>query len=618
MNTIIGYYKEYTYKFDSILSISLLVVLALHYLKVLSGFDATVLITFTILGTLPIFISAIKSVKEKEWASMDMLASIALLFSIITHEWASAVFISLMLSSSRILGDITERKTRKSIDALLKLRPEKAKVERDGTIKEIMTEEVVVGDIVVVDTGEYIPIDGIVLSGNASVNESSLTGESLPIEKGERSKASSGTLVVSGSIRIQTVLVGKDTTLEKIIALVEVAQAEKPETQTLGEKFGKFYLILVFVGSIVLYLVTRNLSLVLSVVLVVCADDIAVAIPLGYLRAIGSAAKNGVIVKGGKHLETLGKIDVIVFDKTGTLTTGKLKVTAVYATEKSNEEEVRKLGGIAARRSNHPLAKAVTDHAEGKGEQVVYPDEADVIEGKGVVAKWQGIEMALGREMLMQEKNATFDDAIRKKAEEYEVLGESVSYLSKNGDVIGFFAAGDTLKHNAKKTVEELFALGIKKVVMLSGDNERVAGTVAKKLGIKDFHASLLPEDKLNRLRVLHKKYKVAMVGDGVNDAAALSISHVGIAMGALGSDSAIESAEIVLMHDNLSAIPRTIQLARDVHNVSIQDFGIWVITNMCGLFLVFTGAIGPSGAAAYNFISDFFPLLNSIRVKMK
>jgi Cd2+/Zn2+-exporting ATPase len=618
MNNLVEYYKKYTYKVDIALSVALIFVLIAHYTGLFFTFDTVVLVTFTFLGTFPIFISAFQSLREKEWASMDMLASIALFFSIVTHEWASAVFISLMLSSSRILGDITERRTRKSIDALLKLRPDTARVEVEGSIKVVKTEEVKVGDIVVVDIGEYIPIDGVIVQGNATVNESSLTGESFPVEKSVTQKASSGTFVVSGSIRIKTLLIGKDTTLEKIIALVETAQTEKPKTQTLGEKFGKFYLVGAFAGSLILYLVTKDLRLVLAVVLVVCADDIAVAIPLGYLRAIGSAAKHGVIVKGGKHLETLGSVDVIVFDKTGTLTTGKLKVAGIYATETSNEEELIKLGGIVAKRSQHPLSRAITEYVEEKNVEVIFPDEADVVEGKGVIAMYQGTTITLGRDMFMKEKGINCSDALLKKAEEFQTKGESVSYVAKNSEVIGIFAAGDTIKPGAKKAVEDLFALGIKKVIMLSGDNERVAQAVAREIGITDVHANLLPQDKLDRLRELHKKHKVAMVGDGVNDAAALSLSHVGIAMGALGSDSAIESAEIVLMHDNLSAIPRTIELARSVHSVSIQDFFIWVVTNGFGLVLVFTGTIGPSGAAAYNFISDFFPLLNSMRVKMK
>lgn len=618
MNKIISYYSKYEYFSDIILSVFLMAVLIIHYLKLLHNLDYYILIIFVCLGTLPVFIGAIASVMKREWASMDMLASIALVFSVISGEWPSVIFISLMLSSARILENVTESRTRKSIDTLLKLRPEKAKVEHNGIIKEIKVEDVKIGDIVIVDVGDYIPIDGIIISGEASVNESSLTGESLPVEKVINEKASSGTLVVSGSLKIKTLLIGKDTTLAKIISLIEQAEGEKSQTQTLGEKFSKFYLVSVFIVSFLLFILTKNLPLVLSVVLVVCADDIAIAIPLAYLRAIGSAAKIGVIVKGGKHLEVLGKIDIIVFDKTGTLTTGKLKISDVYVSEKSNEKELIKLGGIISRRSNHPLSKSITEYAKEKGESEIYPDEANVIEGKGVVAKIKNIEVVLGRDILMMERGFIFDEAIKNKAEEFELKGDSISYLAKNGEVIGFFVASDNIKEEAKETIKELYSLGIKKVIMLSGDNERVVKSVAQKIGIKDFHANLLPEDKLNRLRLLHKEYKVAMVGDGVNDVAALSIAHVGIAMGALGSDSAIESAEIVLMHDNLSAIPKIIKLARNVHSISKQDFGIWAVTNTFGLVLVFAGLIGPSGAAAYNFISDFFPLLNSVRVKIK
>lgn len=618
MKKILSYYSEYEYVSDILLSICLVLVLVAHQLKLFPFLGNDLLIIFTFFGTLPVFISAVSLVGKKEWASMDMLASIALIFSILSKEWSSAVFISLMLSSARILEKITEKKTRKSIDSLLKLRPEKAKVEKDGLIKEIKAEDVKIGDIVVVDVGEYIPIDGIVVEGNASVNESSLTGESIPVEKDIDKKVASGTLVVSGSIRIKTLLIGKDTTLEKIIALIEQAEDEKPQTQTIGEKFGKFYLVSVFFGSAILFIITNNLPLVLSVVLVVCADDIAIAIPLGYLRAIGQAAKQGVIIKGGKHLEALGKIDVIVFDKTGTLTTGKLKVKSIYASSKITEEELIRLGGVASRRSEHPISIAVTEYATEKGEKEEYPEDADVVGGRGVIAKIKGVDVALGRDLFMQEKNFSFDENLKKKAEEFEEQGESISYLAKNGEVVGFFTAGDSIKEDAKQAISDLYALGVKKIVMLSGDNERSARSVAKKVGIKDFHANLLPEDKLKRLKEFHKKYKVAMVGDGVNDAASLKISDVGIAMGALGSDSAIESADIVLMHDNLSAIPRIMTLARGAHSISLQAFGIWVVTNAFGLVLVFSGMIGPSGAAAYNFISDFFPLMNSLRIKMK
>ncbi len=618
IDAVAFYYRKFEYHVDVILSVALVAVLILHYSRVFLVFDTEVLVAATCLGTLPVFISAVQSLREKDWASMDMLASIALILSIASNEFASAVFISLMLSFSRILENITERKTRKNIDSLLKLRPEKAKVDVGGILREVKTEDIHVGDNIIVDVGEYIPIDGVVLDGVASINESSLTGESLPVEKEKGDLVSSGTFVVSGSLKIQTKYIGEDTSLEKIIRLVEQAQEEKPKTQTLGERFGKVYLVSVFVVATALFLWTRNLPLVLSVVLVVCADDVAVAIPLGYLKAIGSAAKQGVIIKGGKHLEALGKVNAIVFDKTGTLTTGVLQVTSVVSEKEEGEEEVIRIGSIVSRRSNHPLAIAITAYGDSRNGKETYPEQAEVIEGKGVVARIGDDNIALGREVLMQERGSSVSDSLRRKAEGCEARGESVSYIEKNGEVIGFFAASDTIKPDAKKTIKALYSLGIKKIVILSGDNERVVRHVAEQVGIKDFEYGLLPEGKLDVLRKLHKSHVVSMVGDGVNDAAALSISHVGIAMGALGSDSAIESAEIVLMHDSLSSLPKVIQLARDVHTISLQDFGIWVITNAFGLVLVFCGVIGPAGAAAYNFISDFFPLLNSMRVTMK
>lgn len=618
MNAIVSYYSKHKYEMDILLSILLILTLVVHYLNLASVADTYLLILFTFLGTLPVFVSAFYSLFKGEGISMEMLASIALLFSIASGQWASAVFISLMLSSARILDEITETRTRKNIDSLLKLRPEKAKVEKDGKITVIKASDVKVGDIIVVDTGEYIPIDGTIISGDASINESSLTGESMPVEKERGKQASSGTHVVSGSIKIRTEHIGKDTTLEKIIALIEEAENEKPKTQTMGEKFSKIYLISIFFGSIILFLFTQNLLLVLSVVLVVCADDIAVAIPLAYLRAIGSAAKSGVIIKGGRHLETLGKVDTIIFDKTGTLTTGKIQISSIYTNGDISEDECARLGGIVSRRSNHPLSKAIVEYVDRKGFAEEYPDEARIIEGRGVVGSVQGAEVVLGREILMKEKEVAFDSGIGEKAKECELQGDSISFLAKDGKVVGFFAERDTVKANAALVIKRLRAVGVKNIIMLSGDNDRVAKNVASQIGITDFYANLKPEDKVNKIKELHKKHITAMVGDGVNDVAALSISHVGIAMGGLGSDSAIDSAQIVLMHDNLEDIPETIQLARSVRSISRQDFGIWVVTNSLGLIGVFSGMIGPSGAAAYNFITDFFPLFNSVRVKMK
>lgn len=602
--------------FDSALSIVLIIVLVLHYFKYTAGIDAYFLMLMAILGTLPVFWSAIKSIREGEWASMDTLASIALIFSLLAKEWASAVFISLMLAAARILGDLTEVQMKKSIKGLLKLRPDNVKVARNGKIETIPLIQIIKGDIVVLDLSDRIPVDGVVIEGNATVDESSLTGESLPIEKTVGSKVYSSTLVSSGNIRIKTELVGKETTLERIINLVESARAEKPKTQTMGEKFGKIYLISMLLVSALIFIITHNLLLVLSVVLVVCADDIAVAIPIAYLRGISAAARQGIIIKGAMHMETLGKAQIFVFDKTGTLTKGKLAVSNIIPAYGFIESQVLEAGILVSSRSKHPIDLAITKYAEEKGLIKQEPDSVEEISGKGIVAHKGGETIILGREAFIKSQNINVSEELGKKAFEFSNNGLSVSFVAKNGITIGFVAVADKVKSNAKQAIEELKSLGVKKVIMLTGDNESVARNVAEQLGITDFRSGLLPEDKVKVVKELHQEGIVVMVGDGVNDAAALSMANVGVAMGAMGVDGAIESAEIVLMRDDLTKIAETIRLARKVSQVSVQDFYIWGVTNTVGLAFVFGGLIGPSGAALYNFVSDFFPLLNSVRVR--
>lgn len=602
---------------EMFLIVVLLLTLIAHLLLKSTPIDLWIMLLGTVAGVTPVFINAFRSLREREWASMDTLASVALIFSIIEGEWASAVFIALMLSAARLLEHITEARMERSIKSLMKLKPTTAKVERDGKLIVIATAHIIVGDIVVVDAGERIAVDGIIESGDATIDESSLTGESLPVDKTNGASVSSSTLVASGSVRVRTTRIGKDTTIERIIALVESSQEEKPEIETLGAKFGKIYLVFIFVGAAILLILTQNASLVLAVVLVVCADDVVIAIPLAHLRAIGTAAKRGIIVKGGKHLEMLGKVDTIVFDKTGTLTKGKPEVTTVVIAPRVKEGVLLQIAALAAQHSTHPLSKALVTYATKQGVILEEVHDAVVVGGKGVIAKFKRSRIIVGNEKFFINEGFTIDAALLQKAIAETETGKSISYVGKGNKVLGFCALSDTVKMDAGRVMNELRALGMKKIIMLSGDNERAAGALAKQVGIDIWFANLLPEDKVAKIKELSETGIVAMVGDGVNDAAALALAHVGIAMGGLGSDGAIESANIVLMHDNLDAIPQTIKLAHAVRRISIQDFFIWGISNMFGLALVFTGNIGPAGAAAYNFISDFFPLANSWRARI-
>lgn len=582
-----------------------------------SGMGAELLIRgVALLGILPVIWYAVMAVREREWASMDMLASIALIFSIVEEKWVSATFIALMLAAARLLERLTEQRTERSIRSLLNLRPATAKVDRNGTLVTVPIEALAVGDHVIVDVGERIAVDGRVLSGQAAVDESSLTGESSPVDKGEGDKVASGTLVASGSLRIRTTHVGKDTTLERIIALVESSRAEKPAIESLGERFGKAYLLIIFCGSIALFALTRDTALVLAVVLVVCADDVAIAIPLAYLRAIGSAAKRGIVIKGGRHLETFGQAVCFVFDKTGTLTQGRPTVQGLIPIAGVSEADLLATAALAAQRSTHPLSLAIMRSAKGKSIPFDEPLSAEVVGGKGVFAETPHGAVVIGRSIFMQEKQIAFPSALSPAVAAAEGQGQSILYVARAGKMLGCVALGDSVRPEAYSTIAALRELGVRRIIMLSGDNERAARFIATQVGIEECHANLLPEEKVSRLRMLRDEGVTVMVGDGVNDAAALAGAHVGVAMGALGADGAIESANIVLMHDDLLALPEVMRLARSVRKLSIQDFFIWGATNAIGLGLVFGGIIGPAGAAAYNFLSDFLPLANSVRAR--
>jgi len=602
--------------YNIFLALILIAVLIIHYAGLISfNLDKSFLIIIAAIATLPIVFRALASLKNRK-VSIDLLAGAALIFSLLAKEWTSAVFINLMVTSARILANYTEARSRRAIQSLLKLKPHKAKIERDGKLIEISLDEIKKGDLVVVDLGERIPIDGTVEKGEAAVDQSSLTGESIPVTKVKGDQALSSTIVVSGNLIVRAEKIGGETTLEKIIDLVEKSQANKAEIHTVADKFTGWYVALTFAGSVILYLFSGNLHLVLAVLLVTCADDIAVAIPLAFSTAIGYAAKKGVIIKGSNFLEGLAKLKTMVVDKTGTLTYGQLKVEEFFSFASQKQEEVLRLAGTVCAFSSHPSAKAIVKYLDEKNINFSDPDHFDERSGKGAVAVYRDKKIVTGKLSFFKELNFKISDAELRHINEIEEKGLNVTLFGVNDTLLGFFVLADEIKPKIKETIQELRKLGMQKIVMLTGDNERIARRIADKAGISEFHANLLPEEKLKYLKkYLSNDYKLAMVGDGVNDAAALTLADVGIAMGAIGSDAAIEAADIALMKDDFSKLPEIIKLSKFTLKISRQDFWIWGIVNAFGLVLVFTGILAPVSAAAYNFITDFIPLINSLRL---
>jgi Cd2+/Zn2+-exporting ATPase len=602
--------------FDKIFLAVLLVLLAVYYFHFVPAGNLTiVLMIASYIGLLPVLISAIRSLNNRQ-ISVDLLASVALIAAIIAGEWSSVVFINLMLTSARIFGDYTENKARSALASLLKLRPETARVKRNGKIIKIATEKIKVGDLVIIESGERISVDGVVIQGEAEVDQSSLTGESVPIAKKINDQVYSSTLNISGSLTVRADKVGRDTTLEKIVKMVEESQKNKSKIKTTAEIFATWYIVITVGGAFLIFILTRNFNLVLSLLLVACADDIAVAVPMAFLAAVGYAARRGVIIKGGEFLEGLTRVKQILMDKTGTITSGRMKVKSFTAFTGYSDERLLSYAGAAESVSNHPIAKSIVEFVKARGIKISPPDIFNESASEGVEVGGKDEKIVCGKLSYLAKENIEFSEEQKKMMAREEAGGATLVAVGHNGRPAGFFAMADLIRPGTANVIKKLYNLGVKKVVMLTGDNRRVAANIAGELGIKEFHAELLPQDKLAFIKKsLSKKFKTIMVGDGVNDAAAISLADIGVAMGAIGSDSAIEAADVALMKDDLSELPEMIELGKYTVQIARQDFVIWGIANVIGFSLVFMGILGPAGASAYNFITDFFPLMNSMRL---
>ena len=577
------------------------------------------LIIVGFLATLPVIINAVKSLVHRK-ITVDLLASIALTVSLLHQEWGSAAFINLMITSARIFGLYTEDRARKAIQSLLKLKPEIVKVKQGNRIIELPIKSIKTGQTILIETGDRIAIDGLVISGHASVDQSSLTGESLPIAKKTGDQVFTSTLNLSGTIFVKAQKVDKDTNFEKIISLMEKAQNQKIGIKSLVDKFTAWYILATLAGSIILYLFTHNLSLILAILLVTCADDIAVAIPLTYWAAIARSAARGIIIKGSIYLESLSKVKMLVVDKTGTLTRGQIKVLHLIPFHQHRPTDILKEAASLASVSSHPISEAIVRFATEH--RLSFPPPKDFHEspGFGITAHDHlGNTYALGNLKLMHRLHLNLDYPLRVHLKRIQSEGHNLVILAKNNHIIALFGLGDQLRHGVKTALDHIRHLGIGNIIMLTGDNDAVAQDISSQIGINQYFSNLLPQDKLTIIdkfkKLLPPGQLLAFVGDGVNDTAALAAADIGIAMGAIGSDSAIEAADITLMDDSFHKIYGSIKLSQAVAKIVRENFIIWAVVNFIGLLIVFIFHITPQTAAAFNFFTDFLPLLNSVRV---
>ncbi|MEO7298049.1 MAG: cation-translocating P-type ATPase [Verrucomicrobiota bacterium] len=542
-----------------------------------------------------------KAIRAARQLSLDMnvLMTVAVAGAAAIGEWSEGAAVTFLFALSESLEAFSLNRARKAIKSLLQLTPETALLKRGERFEEVPVEQVKVGDILAVKSGAKVPLDGEVISGESSINQAPITGESMPVEKKIGDQVFAGTINGEGSLEIRVTKIYSETTLAKIIHLVEEAQGQKAPSQRFVDKFARIYTPSVFLLGLAVLLVPTLFfggewsvwiyrSLVLLVIACPCA--LVISTPVSIVSGLTAMARRGVLVKGGVFLEEIGRLKALAVDKTGTITEGKPRVQQVIPWNGKSEEEILRVAASIDTHSEHPLAQAVVKYAEEKKIQFQRGDNYQAQTGRGAEAQIDGHLYFVGNHRFAHE-SAVCSDELEKKLNEIEGQALSVVIVGHKphadckGEVLGILAVGDTIRANAVEAIKALHAAGVEKIVMLSGDNQRTVDAISKQVGIDEAKGDLLPDQKIEHVKELLTKYKhVGMIGDGVNDAPAMAAASIGIAMGGAGTDTAIETADVALMQDDLSQVAETIALGR--RTVRIIQANIIFALTVKALFL--------------------------------
>jgi Cd2+/Zn2+-exporting ATPase len=570
-------------------------------------------------------VASIEALKEKT-LNVDLLMLLAALGAAFVGSPAEGAMLLFLFSLSNTLQTYAMDRSRKAIQKLLDLRPSVATVRRGSRLVTLPVEQLTLGDVVIVRPGERFPIDGEVIAGDSDVDQATITGESMPVHKQVGDSIFASTLNGNGSLEIRVTRQAKDTTLARIVQMVEEAQSTKASTQRMLDTFESYYAVFVLGAAVLLILVpwlllgndfqaTFYRAMTWLVVASPCA--LVISTPASILSAIANAAKNGVLFKGGVHLEKTSTLKVLAFDKTGTLTSGKPTLTEIFAYRKDTDtSEVLRLAAALEARSEHPLARSIVQAAHDRELNLPATTDFRAIPGQGVEGRVDERHFWIGNERMFVERDVQIPADLLAKARQMEDDGQTAMFVYSNPHFLGLLAVADTLRPDAIEMIKGLKAAGIERVVMLTGDNPRVAARIALKAGVDEFHAGLLPQDKVTVLKALQQKYgPVAMVGDGVNDAPSLATADIGIAMGGGGTDVAIETADVVLMSDDLRKIPFAIGLARNAEKVVWQN----IIFAMAVIVILIASAFGarlplPLGVLGHEG-STVLVVLNGLRL---
>lgn len=565
-----------------------------------------------------IVVKAVRALIAKV-VGIDLLVSVAAIGAVIIGNFWEAAAVTFLFAIGHALEAATLNKTRSALAELVAVAPDSAIVVRDGEQQEIPAGQVRMGEIVLVKNGAKVPVDGQVVSGTGAIDEASITGESIPVEKTKGGQVFAGTVSRGGFLQVQATGIGADTTLARIIHRVEEAQDAKAKTQAFIDRFSTWYTPAVMVLALVAGLISGDVVLALTLLVIGCPGALVISIPVAIVAGIGRAARNGILIKGGEFLETSAKITAVAVDKTGTLTEGKPQLTDVIILDSTlDRTEVLRWAAAAEAGSEHPLARPILETAreEGVAPQGI-PGAVTPVPGKGIVANVNGRQVLIGNPPLLEQYGIASGIAeAAQAAQDLAAAGKTPMIVAVDGRVIGVVAVADQIRQDAPEMVARLHRAGVEKVVMLTGDTRLVAEAVGKATGIDEIHASLLPEDKLDAVTELQRQgHTIAMVGDGVNDAPALATANIGVAMGAAGSAVAVETADIALMGDNLLKLPEAIGLAKRTVNVMKQNIAIALITVVLLLAGVFAGGVTMSIGMLVHEASVLVVIANAMRL---
>ncbi|CAD2074948.1 putative cadmium-transporting ATPase [Jeotgalicoccus aerolatus] len=564
---------------------------------------------------------------------MRTLMTVAVIGGVLIGEWAEVAIVVVLFAISEALERFSMERARKSISSLMDIVPKEALIKRNGHEQLVHVDDIKVNDIMMVKPGQKIAMDGIITSGHSSVNQSAITGESLPVEKSNNDEVFAGTLNEEGFLEVKITKLIEDTTISKIIHLVEEAQGERAPAQAFVDKFAKYYTPVIMVLALLVAIIpplffnadwSTWVYQGLAVLVVGCPCALVISTPISIVSAIGNAAKHGVLIKGGIHLEEMGGLKAIAFDKTGTLTKGVPALTDYKVLDSdTNGTELMSIVSALENRSQHPLASAIIKKADSMNADYnnIVINHFSSITGRGIQGDVNNETYYIGSPALFTELNTpNFNSELQQEVTALQEHGKTVMLAGTSDKVLALIAVADEVRETSKRVIQKLHEVGIDKTVMLTGDNQSTAKAIAEHVGVSDVQSELMPEDKLNAINKLKEKYKhVGMVGDGVNDAPALAASTVGIAMGGAGTDTALETADVALMGDDLQKLPFTVKLSRKTLNIIKANITFAIAIKVLALLLVIPGWLTLWIAILSDMGATILVALNSLRlIKVK